>query len=121
MRLGWIDPAWIERIFATTPNGRTVTLQAAFSFARAGLPAGRKAGIEVRIRDGWNYYFEYRRSVAGQVSDQQLNSLFGSHSLIAGLDVMSSGKREAARPIIQFVPVDPDNDGPVARSSDANV
>jgi M6 family metalloprotease-like protein len=116
MRLGWIDPAWIERIdFATSPNGRTVLLQASSAFARSGLPAGRKAGIEVRIRDGWNYYFEYRRTRAGNMSDQQLN-LFGASSLIAGLDVMSSGKPEAARPVIEFIPVDPDNDGPVLNS-----
>ena len=114
MRLGWVDPAWIERIdFASDPNGRSVMLQATSALARSALPAGRKAGIEVRIRDGWNYYFEYRRSVAGQVGDQQLAASFGAGQLIAGLDVMSSGKPEASRPIIELVPNDPDGDGPV--------
>jgi M6 family metalloprotease-like protein len=118
MRLGWIDPGWIERVdFATDPNGRVVTLQAASALARAGLPAGRKAGVEIRVRDGWNYYFEYRRTKAGRVADQALNAMFGASELIAGLDVMSSGTPEAARPIIERVPVDPDGDGPILNST----
>ena len=65
---------WIDVFdFGANPNGRAVTLQAAETLARNGPPPGRKAGIEIHVRDGWNYYFEYRRTQAGQVGDQRLN------------------------------------------------
>ncbi|MDQ3549486.1 MAG: hypothetical protein M3439_11790, partial [Chloroflexota bacterium] len=76
MRLGWIGANWIERFdFSVNATPKTVTLQAAETLARTGPPPGRVAGIEVRVRDGWNYYFEYRRLQPGQIGDQSLTSI----------------------------------------------
>ena len=71
MRLGWIDPDWIEAIdFSVNPASRNVTLRAIEALSRSGPPGGERAGIEVRVNDGSNYYFEYRREQAGQIGDQ---------------------------------------------------
>jgi hypothetical protein len=102
MRLGWISPDWVE-----------VTLQAIETISRTGPPAGRKAGVEVRIRDGWNYYFEFRRKQAGGVGDQRIPVA----QAIVGTDVNQAKADEAARPLILLLPKDVDNDGPVLRAA----
>ena len=63
LMLGWVDPDWIETIdFATAgePVDRIIRL----SPLEVGEPPshGQKAGIEIRIADGKNYYIEYRRT-----------------------------------------------------------
>ena len=56
IRLGWVDRAWLRRFdFSASPVGGSVTLQATETLTRNGPPAGRVAGIEVPIQDGWNY------------------------------------------------------------------
>jgi hypothetical protein len=113
MRLGWVNPAWIEVCdFAANPAGRTVTLQAVETVPRRGPAPGRRAGVEVRIRPGWNYYFEYRREQAGQVGDQELPVA----QAVLGTDVHEAAAEEVARPLILLLPVDVDGDGPVLRS-----
>ncbi|MBK8907336.1 MAG: hypothetical protein IPM60_05375 [Rhodospirillales bacterium] len=115
MRLGWIDPAWIESIdFGATPTSRTVTLQAAETLLRAGPPPGRRAGIEIRIRPGRNYYFEYRRMQgAAQVGDNGLNRYYPTSQMLVGSDVVGDGVDPIARPDILLLPTDADGDGPV--------
>jgi hypothetical protein len=113
MRLGWVNPGWIEVCnFAANPASRTVTLQAVETIARSGPPSGRKAGVEVRIRPGWNYYFEYRRRQAGQVGDQTMPF----SQAVVGTDVNVAAADEVARPLILMLPVDVDGDGPVLRA-----
>ena len=117
MRLGWIKPAWLRRFdFSASPTGGTVTLHATERLTRNGPPAGRFAGIEVPIQDGWSYLFELRRTQDGQVGDQNLNSLTPSSFLLLGTDLRVSGG-ESARPPILFLPVDVDGDGPVLDTS----
>ncbi|MDP1858338.1 MAG: hypothetical protein Q8K82_06700 [Gemmatimonadaceae bacterium] len=117
MRLGWINPDWIEVCdFGKNPASRTVTLQATETLARTGPPVGRRAGIEVRIRDGWNYYFELRRAQATQIGDRQLPS----SGAVLGTDVAQAGADEMARPLILKLPLDVDGDGPVLRSVGAD-
>lgn len=114
MRLGWISPDWIEVCdFGQNPASRTVTLQAIETTARSGALADRKAGVEVRIRDGWNYYFEYRRKQPGSVGDQSPPVT----QAIVGTDVYQPGADELARPLILLLPKYVDNDGPILRTA----
>jgi len=129
MRLGWIDPGWVRTFdFGANPSGAAVTLQALGSFPRSGPPAGRHAGIEVRVRDGWNYYFEYRRTQPGQIGDQGLAGIAGSAEVVVGTDVKTHpgtllgvvqeaveaavGENPARPPILRLAE-DADGDGPL--------
>lgn len=113
MRLGWINPDWIEVCdFGKNPTSRTVTLTSMETMTRSGPGAGRKAGVEVRIRDGWNYYFEFRRAVATQIGDRELPT----SGVVLGTDLVQAAADEMARPLIMLLPKDIDNDGPVLAS-----
>jgi hypothetical protein len=117
MRLGWIDPSWIETFdFGKNPTGHAVTLHAAEALARTGPPAGRKAAIEVRIADGWNYYFEYRRTLGGAMTDQQLATTAGGAQVVLGTDVRADGAAKPARPVILRLAVDADGNGPLLKA-----
>lgn len=108
MRLGWIDPAWVEVCdFAKNPATREVILQALETLTRSGPGAGRKAGVEIRLRDGWNYYFEHRRDQPGQIGDQHLPS-----DAVLGTDVFQAKADDMARPLVLLLPNDVDGDGP---------
>jgi M6 family metalloprotease-like protein len=110
MRLGWVDEAWVRGFnFATlaTPVDETVTL----SPASGGAPSpGRFVGVEVRVTDGLNYYFEYRKDNAAQISDGALPT----NNRVFGTDVRSgSFAPPFLRPDIILLPNDSDGDGPV--------
>lgn len=113
LRFGWVDPAWIQTFdFASNPSGGTVRLQAMETLTRSGPLPGRKAGIEVRIRDGRNYYFEHRLKQAGQMGDQKLQDYFGGERVLIGTDVVSTRiENEVTRPDILMLPKDADGDG----------
>jgi hypothetical protein len=114
MRLGWINPDWIEVCdFGQNPASRTVTLESMETLKRTGPSPGRKAGVEVRIRDGWNYYFEYRRARATQIGDRELPS----RDAVLGTDLAQAGADEMARPLVLLLPADVDGDGPVLRTA----
>lgn len=110
MMLGWVNETDIQLFnfqVQPPPVDATVTIQA----IESGAPAsGKKSGIEVRIADGWNYYFEYRNDQAGHIADTALptdNRVFGS-------DVVSSPfSPPMARPPILKFDNDPDFDGSV--------
>lgn len=81
MLLGWIRPLWVRNLsFAMLgPVDDKVTLHAA---DQTPPPNGRHSAIEVRIADGENYYFEYRRELATEASDQDLpadRTVVGTH------------------------------------------
>lgn len=90
METGWVRPEWVRTFDfsrSTTPLSQTVTLHA---IADGAPPAGELAGVEIRIADGWNYYFEYRRTQAGDISDQQLGSDASTgNGVVVGTDVGS--------------------------------
>ena len=72
MILGWIPANWIQTFnFAelAAPVNETVELH---PVELANPPGNRKAGVEVRIADGRNYYFEYRKAEPNQIGDQML-------------------------------------------------
>ena len=88
MMLGWIRPAWIK-LYNFAQNGgapvnETVTLQAVENCPPT---AGRYAGIEIRIADGWNYYLEYRKGQGAHIGDKQLPR----DSVVLMTDVISTG------------------------------
>lgn len=113
MRLGWINPDWIEVCdFGKNPASRTVTLESMETMKRTGPAPGNKAGVEVRIRDGWNYYFEFRRAVATQIGDRELPA----SGAVLGTDLVQAAADEMARPLIMLLPNDVDGDGPVLKS-----
>ena len=118
LRLGWVKPAWLRRFdFSASPTGGMVTLHATERLTQSGPPAGRVAGIEVPIQDGWSYLFELRRKEGGQVGDQALDSLSALKFLVLGTDLRVS-RGESARPRILLLPADVDGDGPVLDTAD---
>lgn len=92
MEVGWVRPNWVLPLDfsrSTTPLDQTVTLHA----SELGLPpAGRFSAVEVRIADGWNYYFEYRRGQVAQIGDQELATNPGDtgNGVVLGTDVITS-------------------------------
>jgi M6 family metalloprotease-like protein len=110
LRLGWADAAWV-RTFDFASLGSPVDQSTTLSPAAAGAPAaGRFAGIEVRVTDGLNYYFEHRNPVAGQIADRGLPAA----DRVLGTDVRSgSFSPPFARPDLLLLPNDADGDGPV--------
>ncbi|MEU1972080.1 hypothetical protein ABZ477_10515 [Microbacterium sp. NPDC019599] len=90
METGWVRPEWVQTFDfsrSTIPLDQTVTLHAIEDGAP---PAGELTGVEIRIADGWNYYFEYRRTQAGDISDQQLGSDASTgNGVVVGTDVGS--------------------------------
>lgn len=108
MMLGWIQPAWIRSFDFSALGGavdQTVTLHP----VATGTPAaGRVAGVEIRIADGWNYYFEYRVGQAAQIGDRALPD----DSTVLGTDVISPPYTAPfSRPPILLLPPDGDPDG----------
>ena len=90
METGWVRPEWVQTFDfsrSTIPLSQSITLHAVEDGAP---PAGEFTGVEIRIADGWNYYFEYRRTEAGQVGDQQLGSDSSTgNGAVVGTDVIS--------------------------------
>lgn len=110
MMLDWMQAGWLKLYnFANggSPVDETVTLEAIETCPPA---AGRYAGIEVRIADGYNYYVEYRKEQSTEISDRQLPT----DSALLVTEVISSGfSAPITRPYILKIPNDVDGDGPV--------
>jgi M6 family metalloprotease-like protein len=111
MMLGWMQAGWLKlynfALNGGAPVDETVTLQAIETCPPA---AGRYAGIEVRIADGYNYYIEYRIEQSTEISDRQLPT----NSAVLVTEVISSGfSAPVTRPYILKIPNDTDGDGPV--------
>ena len=90
METGWVRPEWVQTFDfsrSTIPLSQSITLHAVEDGAP---PSGELTGVEIRIADGWNYYFEYRRTEAGQVGDQHLGSDTSTgNGAVVGTDVIS--------------------------------
>lgn len=104
MRLGWVDAGHVRNLsFATLgPVDETVTLHAS---DLGPPPAGRFSVVEVRIADGHNYYFEYRRERPTTTSDQDVPA----DRTVIGVDCRS-GEEPADRRNILRIKNDADND-----------
>ncbi|MET0859514.1 MAG: hypothetical protein ABW091_00665 [Microbacterium sp.] len=85
MQLGWVPAAEVRTLSVGVAGyvDESIDLHPA---GRGGpAPAGRRQAVELRIADGRNYYFEYRRRNAGAMSDQTIAEDF----VVVGTDYVS--------------------------------
>jgi M6 family metalloprotease-like protein len=112
--LGWVQPGWVQSFnfqSMATPVDQTVAVS---PIENGSPPAGRKVGLEIRIADGWNYYFEYRIGQTAQLGDRSLPT----DSRVLGTDVVSTPYTPPiARPGILLLNNDVDGDGAVLGNS----
>jgi M6 family metalloprotease-like protein len=110
LALGWVQPGWVQAFnfqSMAAPVDQTITLS---PIENGAPPSGRKAGIEIRLADGWNYYFEYRRGQTAQIGDRALPT----DDRVLGTDVVSSPYTPPiSRPGILLLNNDADGDGAV--------
>lgn len=72
LEFGWVRPEWVEP-FNFKNLGASVDQRILLSpIERGAPPTGKRAGIEVRLADGWNYYLEYRKGWPAHIGDQSL-------------------------------------------------
>ncbi|WP_157975930.1 CARDB domain-containing protein [Lewinella sp. IMCC34191] len=111
MMLGWVDPAWVKTYNFASSGGGAVDENIVLSPIEDGLPgSGRRAGIEVRLTDGWNYYLEYRKGNPTHIGDRGLPT----DDRVLGTDVVSMPYTPPfQRPAILLLPNDGDGDGSV--------
>ena len=106
LMLGWIDPAWIK-CFNFSALGNLVDEEIVLAPIEHGAPFPNAfLGIEVRVADGRNYYFEYRRSEVGEIGDVQLTP----NARVLGTDVTAA---TTTRPDILLLAKHTDDDGAV--------
>lgn len=109
MRLGWIRADWV-RAYDFAASGAVDDVVTLHASELGAPPDGRFSAVEVRLADGWNYYFEYRAEQSGAIGDQQLPA----DRRVVGTDVVSPDyTAPVRRPAIVLLPDDPDGDGPV--------
>lgn len=104
MQLGWVDAPHVRNLsFATLgPVDEEVVLHAS---DLGPPPPGRFSAAEIRIADGLNYYFEYRRELPTTTSDQDVPA----DRTVVGVDCRS-GAEPADRRNILRIKNDADND-----------
>lgn len=106
---------WITDVEAFNPTHSSVGTEVALDLAPVEHPnswPGKRKGIEFRVADGLNYYFEFRSPLAGAIGDQ---SIPDKHRVL-GTEVTSYGQMQhnpLSEPPIQLLPLDSDGDGPV--------
>jgi len=108
MMLGWVRPEWLTTMdFQSTPAPVDGTFQL-HPIEDGAPPVGRRTGVEVRIADGLNYYFEYRRGEAGQIGDRALPT----NDRVLGTDVMGDpGTAPISRPQVLLLADHANDDG----------
>jgi M6 family metalloprotease-like protein len=108
LMLGWVQAGWVQS-FDFSALGGTVDQTVTLHPIEQGAPAaGRRTGVEIRIADGWNYYFEYRRGQGGQIGDRALPE----DGVVLGSDVVSPPWTPPfSRPGLLLLPPDTDNEG----------
>jgi len=108
MMLGWVQAGWVQSFDFSALGGtvdQTITLH---PIEQGAPPAGRRAGVEIRIADGWNYYFEYRRGQATHIGDRVLPE----DGVVLGSDVVSAPYTPPfLRPGLLLLPPDTDSEG----------
>lgn len=109
LRLGWILGADVKT-FDFTSSGAVDEVVELHASSLGAPPSGRFSAVEVRIADGWNYYFEYRSEQETGIGDQQLPQ----DRRVVGTDVILP---DYTAPIVRrqviLLPKDADGDGPV--------
>ena len=107
LALGWV-PAGEVKSYNFAANGaaavlETVTLQA---LGKSPIPPGSLRGVEIRIAQGRNYYFEYRNRQGASQGDTGLPM----GQVVMGVDVVSpkGGQNYDSRPMTLRLFDDPD-------------
>ncbi|MGB3675099.1 MAG: hypothetical protein WA988_11715, partial [Candidatus Nanopelagicales bacterium] len=105
MHLGFVEPTHVRPLsFASLgPVDEQITLYASDLGAP---PPGQFTAVEVRIRDGQNYYFEYRRETPTERSDQDLPDT----RTVFATDVLSGDKEPKDRRMVLRLRDDADAD-----------
>jgi M6 family metalloprotease-like protein len=107
MLLGWVPKNEVKSFnFAANGGGavaETVTVQA---LQKTAIPANALRGVEVRIANGRNYYFEYRERQGASIGDANLPMA----QVMVGTDVVSpeGGTNYDSRPYLLRLFDDPD-------------
>ncbi len=115
MMLGWVPASWLQTFnFANggVPINQTISLH---PIELGAPPAGKKTAVEIRIADGWNYYFEYRSKQAAQIADQGVP---GNGRILGSDGVSAPWVPPIARPYILLLNNDADGDGSVLDNGD---
>lgn len=109
LRLGWIAADDVKTFDFS--NSGAVSEEVVLHASSLGEPpAGRFSAVEVRIANGWNYYFEYRSEQAGDSADASLPT----DRRVVGTDViLPSYTVPIVRRQVILLPDDIDGDGPV--------
>ncbi len=104
MMLGWVKAQHVRNLsFATLgPVDTDVVLHASDEYPP---PGGEYAAVEVRIADGVNYYFEYRREEPTNTSDEDVPA----DDTVVGVECWSGKEPDDHRNILR-IKQDPDND-----------
>ena len=91
LMLGWIKPQWVKT-YDFLSLGTLVDEEVVLTPAEEGAPFPNAfIAIEIRVGDGHNYYFEYRRGETGDIGDELLTP----DSRIVGIDVAATSSYQA--------------------------
>ena len=102
LMLGWVEPSEVRTVNIGTDladpsddlSGRVLLSPVE---QHVGTDNDHFVGVEFRISDGWNYYFEFRDGQPGDIGDQ------GIKQTVLGTDVMASrAGAPLARPVSGF-------------------
>jgi M6 family metalloprotease-like protein len=107
MALGWIPAAEVKTFnFAANGGGAVLEPVTLHAIGATPLPAGQFRGVEVRVANGRNYYFEYRNRQGASLADSSLPM----GQVVMGVDVSSpkGGQVYDSRPMIMRLRDDPD-------------
>jgi hypothetical protein len=106
LELGWIKPGWVK-CFDFLALGALVDEEVVLAPVEDGQPFPNAfSAIEVRVGDGHNYYFEYRRGKFGEIGDENLKP----NGRVVGTDVSAASD---SRPDVLLLDKHPDDDGAV--------
>ena len=110
LMLGWVQPGWVRAlnfVSSGSPVDQTITLS---PIENGAPPAGRFAGVEIRVADGLNYYLEYRNGENPLIGDRSLPT----DDRVLGTDVASPPYvPPLARPTILLLRSDGNDSGAV--------
>ena len=86
MALGWIDAKEVLSFnFANNGGGAVLATPTIYALEQTTIPADSLRGVEIRIAEGRNYYFEYRNGIAGAIGDTALPK----PKVVMGTDMVS--------------------------------
>lgn len=110
MMLGWIPAPWVK-LYNFQALGSTVDDTFTLHAIELGAPpAGQFAGVEIRIADGDNYYFEYRTGEPMQIGDENLVP----NGRVVGIEAVEPPSSSLiTRPDLLLLSQHPDDNGAV--------